>query len=159
VIREYLDHALAPLLAIAIAAFDCRSWDWLAWAAFGALLFTFIEYWTHRIILHRLYWHGTHERHHTHPSEPSLFPWWYTPAIFAGFFVVMPLHVFAGFLTGYGWFLYWHHALHRWQLDRHPWVRAYADWHNVHHAGQPANYGITVPVWDFVFGTYRRAPR
>jgi sterol desaturase/sphingolipid hydroxylase (fatty acid hydroxylase superfamily) len=155
--RYYVDFWLFPLIAAVIVAVDCRSLAWLGWAALGALLFTFVEYWTHRVLLHRLLWNGKHERHHTHPWEPTIFPVWYTPAIFAGFLLLMPLPVFAGFVAGYCWFLAWHHALHHWQLDRRPWVRAYANWHNQHHRGLPVNYGITTPLWDLVFGTYRAA--
>lgn len=155
--RNYLDWVLAPATALIVAAFTYNGPLWLAWAAFGAVLFTFVEYWTHRILLHRWFWHGTHERHHTHPQEFSIFPVWYTPAIFAGFFVVLPAPIFAGFIVGYCWFLVWHHALHQWQLDRHLWVRRYADWHNQHHHGLPCNYGITTTLWDVVFRTYKAA--
>jgi sterol desaturase/sphingolipid hydroxylase (fatty acid hydroxylase superfamily) len=153
-LRYWFDFILFPLVAATIIAFDCRSLQWLAWCAFGVLLFTFVEYWAHRLILHRILWHGKHERHHTHPSEYVTFPIWYVPSIFAGFFIVMPLPVFAGFVIGYIWFLFWHHALHHWQLEHHPWVRAYADWHAVHHADLPYNYGITHPAFDWLFGTY-----
>ncbi len=156
----YLDMWLAPLLAATIigeATASGASWEWFGWCIFGVILFSFVEYWVHRSLLHRWFYHGQHERHHTHPEEKVIFPWWYTPAIFAGFFVVLPLHVFAGFVLGYCWFLYWHHALHFWRLDRHPWVRAYASWHNLHHAGLPVNYGITTPMWDFIFRTYQTA--
>lgn len=155
--RYYLDFVTFPILFIGLVAFDCRSIDWLALAALGALLFTLVEYWTHRSFLHRFFWHGRHERHHKQPSEHVIFPLWHTPAIFAGFFVVLPLPVFAGFVAGYVWFLVLHHALHHWTLRRATWLHGYAHWHNLHHVHDDCNFGITTSGWDWLFGTYRAA--
>jgi dihydroceramide fatty acyl 2-hydroxylase len=151
-----VDFVTFPLLAIVIAAIDCRSIAWLGWAAAGALLFTFVEYWVHRTALHGLLFHGSHERHHTHPAEYVVFPIYYTPAIFLAFYLVLPLPVFAGFVAGYCWFLVWHHILHHVDLNSWPRpVRRYAIWHLAHHHDDACNFGITVPLWDWLFGTYR----
>lgn len=152
----YADFFIFPPVALAIAAYDARSLSWLALFILGTALFTLVEYWTHRTILHRFYWHGTHERHHKQPSEHVVFPFWYTPAIFYGFFVVMPLPVFAGFVTGYVWFMALHHALHHWSLRGMTWLHGYAIWHNQHHLEPDCNYGITTNIWDRLFGSYRR---
>jgi sterol desaturase/sphingolipid hydroxylase (fatty acid hydroxylase superfamily) len=155
--RYWFDFALFPLIAIAVIVFDCRSLDWLAWCGFGVVLFSFVEYWTHRTLLHWVFWHSTHERHHRAPSEHVIFPLWHTPAIFAGFFLVMPYSIFAGFVLGYCWFLTLHHALHHWTLRGMTWLHRYAIWHNRHHSLTDCNYGITTPVWDFAFGTHQRS--
>jgi sterol desaturase/sphingolipid hydroxylase (fatty acid hydroxylase superfamily) len=153
-----LDFVLYPLLAAGIIATDCGSPGWIGAAACGALLFTLVEYWVHRIVLHRFFFHSSHQRHHTHPDEYVVFPIYYTPAIFFGFFLVLPLPVFAGFVIGYCWFLVWHHVLHHVDLTACPRpVQRYALWHLVHHKLDDCNFGITVPVWDFVFRSYRRA--
>ena len=153
-----LDFVLFPLLALALIAWDCRSAGWLAWCAAGVVLFTFVEYWAHRTMLHEWFSHSQHERHHTHPDEYVVFPFWYTPAMFAGFFMVLPLPVFAGFVLGYCWFLTWHHVLHHTDLSRLPaFVTRYAVWHLAHHRRDDCNFGITVPLWDFVFRTSRPA--
>jgi sterol desaturase/sphingolipid hydroxylase (fatty acid hydroxylase superfamily) len=157
--KYWLDWVVAPIVALVVGVLTYSGPWWLAGAAFGAVLFTFVEYWTHRVLLHKLFWHGEHERHHIEPHVKTVFPIWWTPTLFGGFFLVLPYSVFAGMLVGYGWFLFWHHALHFWRMDEHPWVRQYANWHNVHHNDEPANYGITVPVWDWLFGTYRSASR
>lgn len=152
-----VDFVLYPMLAAGIIAADCRSLSWVAMALAGVLLFTFVEYWAHRTVLHRFFFHGSHERHHTHPDEYVVFPIYYTPAIFAAFFVALPLPVFAGFTVGYCWFLAWHHVLHHVDLTTWPRpVQRYALWHLAHHRLDDCNFGITVPIWDFAFGTYRR---
>lgn len=154
----WLDFVLYPVIALAVVAYDCRSGTWLAWCALGVLLFTFVEYWAHRTVLHWFFFHSQHERHHTHPDEYVVFPFWYTPAIFAGFFVCLPLSIFAGVVIGYVWFLVWHHILHHCDLSRLTFARRYAIWHLAHHREDDCNFGITVPIWDFVFRTYRRPP-
>lgn len=153
----YLDFCLYPAAALTIAAVTCRSVSWIGAAAFGFALFTFVEYWTHRILLHRFFYHGTHEHHHRAPEHFVVFPPWYVGGLFVAFFVLMPWAVFAGFCLGYTWFVVWHHALHHWDLAQRPLVRRYATWHDQHHKFIRCNFGITHPLWDLVFGTYRRA--
>lgn len=153
----YFDFVMFPKLAAIIFVGWCRSWDFVAWAGFGVLFFTFAEYWVHRVALHRFFYHGNHERHHDHPAEYVQFPIWYSPLIFVGFWLVMPLPIFAGMVVGYCWFLYWHHILHHFDLTTWPrFVQRYALWHLAHHRRDDCNYGITVPFWDFLFLTYRK---
>lgn len=155
----YFDFAAFPLLAIILIAGYCRTWEWLGWTGLGLLLFTLVEYWVHRWPLHTFFYSGAHERHHDHPAEYVAFPIWYTPVGFAVFFLIMPLPILAGFTVGYVWFLYWHHILHHFDLTKWPRpVQRYALWHLAHHRLDDCNFGITVPVWDWLFGTYRRAP-
>lgn len=152
----YVDFIAFPTLAIAILILSPWSW-WLGTeVACGVALFTLMEYWVHRIALHQFFYHGRHERHHDHPDEYVIFPFWYTPAIFAGFFLIVPLPVFTGIVIGFCWFIYWHHFLHHFDLTKWPRpIQLYAIWHLAHHREDDCNYGITVPIWDFMFGTYR----
>lgn len=154
----YFDFVAFPLLAIGLLAGFCRSWQFVGLTGLGFLLFTFAEYWIHRVALHQFFYHGRHERHHTHPDEYVAFPIWYSPLIFAGLFVLMPLPIFAGFVVGFVWFIYWHHILHHFDLSAWPQtIQRYAIWHLSHHRLDNCNYGITVPIWDFLFGTYRKS--
>lgn len=155
-IRYYADFVTFPAATIIIALSDFGSWSWM-WAAlalFGIVLFTFVEYWTHRLILHRLLWHRTHECHHKHPSEKVVFPIWYLPLILTAIWFVLPTPVFVGFMVGVIWFVCWHHVLHHWDLSNRPWLARYELWHNLHHRDLPVNYGITHIGWDVVFRTY-----
>jgi cyclopropane-fatty-acyl-phospholipid synthase len=152
----YLDCMIWAAIALTVASLTCRSWQWCTAAAFGFALFTFAEYWVHRSLLHRFFYHGTHERHHKRPEEFVVI--WYVPALFVLFYLVMPLPVFAGFTLGYSWFIATHHALHHWDLASHPLIARYSRWHELHHKFIRCNFGITSPLWDAVFQTYRSAP-
>ena len=153
----YFDFVTFPLLGAFLFAEFCRSWEFVGWAAFGAVLFTFMEYWVHRIALHRFFYHGTHERHHLHPEEYVVFPIWYTPAIFVVFLLIFPIPVFTGLVVGFCWFIYWHHILHHFDLSGLKLIRRYAIWHLAHHRRDDVNFGITVSLWDWIFGTYQGA--
>lgn len=155
----YLDIVLYPVLAIVLAGLTARTWSWAAWCALGIAAFTLAEYSTHRWVLHWVFWHGTHERHHKHPEEFVIFPIYYVPSLFLALYFIVPLPFFAGVCLGWSWFVAWHHALHHWDLAGHPLIRRYAAWHDLHHHSIGCNYGITHPLWDVVFGTYRGAAR
>jgi sterol desaturase/sphingolipid hydroxylase (fatty acid hydroxylase superfamily) len=153
----WVDFLLYPVAACAALYWSGFSAATFAWAGFGFLLFTFLEYWIHRVVLHKFFYHGVHERHHLYPEEYVVFPFWYVPAIFLAFFVVLPLPVFGGFTLGYFWFIAWHDSLHHWNLENHPLIARYAKWHMVHHRRAGYNFGITTPIWDFIFLTYKRS--
>lgn len=153
----YVDFVLFPSLAIVLLAGWCRSPSFIVLMLSGILLFTFAEYWIHRVGLHAIHYHGQHEHHHKHPADYSVFPLWYSTGTFAVFWAAMPLPLFTGMVIGYCWFLYWHHILHHFDLSNWPRsVRRYALWHLAHHHDETCNFGIAVPVWDFLFGTYRK---
>jgi dihydroceramide fatty acyl 2-hydroxylase len=159
------DLIIFPVAAALVALVYCRSWTWAAIVPAGFAFWTFAEYWMHRSVLHGCFWHGVHERHHKHPSEWIVFPWWHTPTFFGSGFVVtllaearvaeLPSALYCGFVLGYVWFQIMHHWLHHTDVTRWAWLHRYSDWHDRHHAGGPCNYGITTPVWDIVFRTSR----
>lgn len=156
--RYYLDFFLYPPIVALIAALDMRSAAWLLWFVGGFVFWTFVEYWVHRALLHRIFWHVTHERHHKNPQEFVVFPIWQLPLFFlavgAGAYAIGLIPVYAGFLAGYVWFLTMHHWLHHIDLDnQRAWLQRYAIWHNRHHKLNDRNYGITTPLWDVLFRT------
>lgn len=153
--RYWVDFYIFPPLAVGLAVYDCRSSLWVLMCITGFALWTFAEYWVHRSLLHRWFWHGTHERHHDHPSEFVTNIWWYTPILFFVAFFVMPISLYVGFSLGYIWFLTMHHWLHHIELKGRTWLHSYAIWHNRHHKLTDCNYGITTPVWDILFRTSR----
>ncbi|MGJ5149890.1 sterol desaturase family protein [Bradyrhizobium sp. HKCCYLR1023] len=157
----WLDFILYPLLAAVLMAADRDNlgWAWSRWAVAGFLGFTLVEYWVHRLPLHGLFYHRSHEPHHTRPAEYVVFPIWYTPLIFSGAWIVLPVAPFTGFVLGYCWYMVWHHLFHHADLNRFPRiVRRYALWHLAHHHDPGCNFGVTLPVWDYLFGTWRAAP-
>ena len=156
--RYYADFVLFPLAAVSIALVYCRSLEWVGLAILGFLLWTFAEYWAHRSVLHRWFWHGIHERHHRHPAEYVVFPPLQLAlygAAYVAAFLMLPLSVFDGLLFGSSWFITLHHLLHHIDLQPHTLLHRYSIWHNRHHRFDDCNYGITVPVWDWLFRTSR----
>ncbi len=160
--KYYVDFIVYPLIVATIAALTLRGWAWPLWFASGFSAWTFVEYWVHRSLLHGLMWEGTHERHHTNPKEFVDLPGWYTAGTFGLLFAAMTLTIapwamwplFAGFVGGYCWFLLMHHWLHHIELTGKPaFLQGYAIWHNRHHKLTDMNYGITTPLWDWMFKT------
>lgn len=131
----------------------------------GFVMWTFAEYWIHRVVLHGPYWMAIHERHHTHPKEETVFPLFQVPFYFAViywlvFFGFGRWHdpVFAGVIVGYIVFFTMHHLMHMLEpatLAKWPWLEDFASRHNAHHKVTNLNYGITTDFWDKVFRTYR----
>jgi sterol desaturase/sphingolipid hydroxylase (fatty acid hydroxylase superfamily) len=163
-LNHYIDWVIFPVLFAIISYFTANSLIWIFWCVTGFIAWTFLEYWTHRLFLHQIYWHANHQHHHSNPQDYIVFPLWYMPSLFLAAYLILKFTLptlvwplLAGFSLGYCWFLIWHHALHHLDLENKPWIKTYANWHNVHHEGYPANYGITTPIWDFVFRTYRPA--
>ena len=76
---------------------------------------------------------------------------------------VIPTLIFS-WITGYWWvsvFYYFWAAFvqeiieHNPDFDMYP-VLTSGKWHLVHHQDTTVNFGLFVPLWDMLFGTYRR---
>jgi dihydroceramide fatty acyl 2-hydroxylase len=83
----------------------------------------------------------------------ALVLWYPLKAVLGGHF---HYPFFAGLVAGYVWYdlthYYLHHAAPTTAAGK--WLRKY---HLVHHFQTPdRRYGITTPLWDFVFQTYPR---
>lgn len=139
-------------------------------AAAGALTWTLLEYLIHRGLGHGRRWRGNpfgveHLRHHV---EGDYFaPPWKKVVFAAGVAGVLgalgvalagwtlgPSYV-AGLVGCYG--LY--ELLHR-RLHTHGGIGPYGRWARRHHffhhlSDARTNFGVTSPLWDVVFGTYR----
>ena len=143
----------------------------------GYAFWTLCEYWAHRAVFHfepergigaQLHWmiHGVH---HDHPNDPRrlvLPPAFSLPlaaAFWAGFVGVLGLRdgcaACAGFFAGYLAYDMLHFALHhtrpRSRLGK--WLR---ELHMRHHfEDDERGFGVSVPYWDMVFGTYSTRAR
>jgi sterol desaturase/sphingolipid hydroxylase (fatty acid hydroxylase superfamily) len=145
--------------------------------AAGMLGFSLFEYGLHRFVFHglmrlaerdpryRFAAFMAHGYHHEFPDDPSRLVMppmisWPLAALFAlvyasllGARLSVPLlgGTMAGYL-GYDWIHYYtHHFRPRTRLGK--WMRAY---HLRHHYQDPnAFFGISSPLWDVVFGTFR----
>jgi sterol desaturase/sphingolipid hydroxylase (fatty acid hydroxylase superfamily) len=87
-------------------------------------------------------------------------PWFVSAiAVFAVWFVVaIELHVpgfsglLAGWMAGFVFYSWVHHAQHHWTL-RTSWMRHLQAHHRIHHRFPDRNFGVTLRLWDDVFGT------
>jgi dihydroceramide fatty acyl 2-hydroxylase len=154
------------------AGFTQLPW-WQAPLAFalGVLIVTLIEYCLHRFAFHfvpknkkqRLNAFLLHGYHHEFPNDPMrlvLPPIAMWPiAIAFGvvyYFAFGPYFwpVYGGTALGYIAYDWTHYYTHHFNPKRGPgkWLKRY---HMLHHHDSPKHrFGITSPLWDFVFGTY-----
>lgn len=140
----------------------------------GVIAWTLLEYTLHRWLFHRrpTSWHVDkvqmymmHGYHHDYPNDP----WrlvappimaWPVALIVTGVYVLLfgtpaGLALMAGTMMGYlayDWTHYYeHHAKPTTRLGK--WLRRL---HYLHHYDDPEwNHGISGPLWDFAFFTYR----
>lgn len=152
---------IAGIAAIAVAAL-------IAW--------TLTEYLAHRFIFHfnaqnrvsRYLVFMFHGVHHDAPNDKSRLVMPPAGAIllmalFAGFFrLFIPspwIEPFLGFfIIGYLMYDYIHYATHHFRM-RSRVARYLKHYHMRHHFVAPdANYGVSSPLWDYVFGTREKRP-
>lgn len=137
----------------------------------GILTWSLAEYLIHRFPFHwspESKWgkqlvYSMHGNHHDDPFDPLRGVMPIAPAIFyvtvlyTLFYLIVPsrnLNIFfAGFLVGYlcydGIHYYTHHAKPKNKIGKY--LRRV---HLVHHVHDDTMFGISSPLWDFVFGTY-----
>lgn len=123
----------------------------------GFVLWSFLEYWIHRIILHRLRpeWHLGH---HDNPSDDSQgLPYWITNTTAA---LILGVGAFTNFLFCLGFVVsfYLYQLIHYWCHHKAPtgfWLRHLRKIHGRHHQFDDKNFGVVTPLWDFVFRTYK----
>ncbi len=140
---------------------------WLIWSLLEYLLHRFLFHWVphHRRI--RKMVRSLHFNHHGDPRNPDKIlvrPQYSLPvsAFFLGGFYLVTGTLFAAsaLLTGI-WlgFLYYelvHYRLHLSKADG-GLLKHQRHGHFYHHFVDPNNcFGVTSPLWDWVFGTYRR---
>jgi sterol desaturase/sphingolipid hydroxylase (fatty acid hydroxylase superfamily) len=161
------------LLYLAIAQRDLPLASAAGFFALGLLIWTFVEYVMHRWVFHyqpRSGWgkklhflmHGVH---HDYPQDASRLvmpPVISLPfcVIFYGLFLgafgrLMPTP-FAGFLFGYLCYDMIHYATHHLSMKRGMWLWL-KQYHMRHHyKDDHIGYGVSSPLWDYVFGTRGR---
>ena len=142
---------------------------WLGTCSLGISLWTLIEYFLHRFVLHEL--PGIAQLHAMHHSRPSAFigtPIWLSSVtlstiVFLPLWRILGLEIAAGttsgLILGYVWYLLIHDAVHRWSLKEGSWLRKARYLHLLHHRhpGSAGNFGVSTDFWDVVFHTSIRA--
>ncbi|MGF1509522.1 MAG: sterol desaturase family protein [Myxococcota bacterium] len=150
------------------------AWSMLGWFSVGLLWWTLMEYWLHRAVFHydaktavgrRLIWvlHGVH---HDWPNDKLrlVFPPGLSIPLAVLFFLLFTqlfgtgprFPAFAGLATGYLAYDMVHYGTHHFTFDN-PVLKFLRSYHMAHHfKHEPTRFGVTSPLWDYVFGT---APR
>lgn len=145
----------------------------LAAGALGAFTWTFAEYLLHRFAMHHLHGKGIMSREHLEHHVTSswrfdrnhLLSW--AGMLLVGFGALAPLTAWftswpVGLALAVGWAVgYFHyearHALAHRRNPRTRYERWLAHHHFHHHFGHPmANHGVSIGLWDVVFGTNER---
>jgi sterol desaturase/sphingolipid hydroxylase (fatty acid hydroxylase superfamily) len=132
-------------------------------------VWTLAEYLVHRFLLHwksSVFW-PEHLKHHQRPladvgvplHETVFISMYATAALWFCFGIDGALFA-TGASLGYVVYVSIHEAMHRATDVWHPLepvLTRRTKLHDLHHKGQPVNYGITTMLWDRVFGTYKGA--
>jgi sterol desaturase/sphingolipid hydroxylase (fatty acid hydroxylase superfamily) len=146
----------------------------LGFLALGVLIWSLVEYTMHRWVFHyqptsrwgKQFHFLLHGVHHDYPRDASRLV---MPPVISipfslvsyGLFVIgfgrVAPAAFAGFLVGYLFYDMLHYATHHFSMTRGVWLWL-KKYHMRHHYDDDhVGYGVSSPVWDYVFGT--RVPR
>lgn len=158
--REYFaDFFITPPITFILLCVSL--WNatavWPVGFAAGLFAWTLYEYATHRWVSHALgVFREAHFIHHISPREYIAIHPAVTLALYFSLwaaFGVGSSSAMVGFSTGYIAYSVAHTAFHYWRMPT--WLRPAAGRHDAHHKYGIVNYGVTTPLWDHVFGTYR----
>lgn len=145
--------------------------------ALGFFFWSFTEYVLHRLVFHfrpktergHRIWFMIHGVHHDYPNDsrrlvmppsvsiPLCVMFYGLFRLLLGAEYVAPF--FAGYLFGYLGYDMTHFAVHHFAMEGRI-GRFLKQHHFKHHYLDPdRNFGVSLPLWDFVFGTYLRSRR
>ena len=136
----------------------------------GFFSWSFAEYLMHRFLYHKIedatYNTGIqylfHGIHHEYPNDKTrlvlpVIPSLAIASIFFGiFYLLMGKYAFIfgpGFLMGYTSYMTVHYTIHKVKPPKR--FNFWWTYHNIHHFQQHDRaFGVTSPIWDYVFRTY-----
>lgn len=166
----YADFVIYPALVLGLSvvalmhAMPERRLAWLGVVIAGIMGWTLLEYLMHRFVLHRIgFFDALHDLHHAAPNAMMGTPSWVSLAVIAVgicFPFWLALGDFygsagvVGVMVGYYWYICVHHISHHWRVRHRSYLYAAKRHHaQHHHADEMANFGVTTPVWDWLFGS------
>jgi sterol desaturase/sphingolipid hydroxylase (fatty acid hydroxylase superfamily) len=136
------------------------------------LAWTFCLYWIHRAGHKIQFVNKFHQDHHLFINRNGGTSWhWnnlflyndtWKSTIDLWITEVIPTVIFSA-ITGHWWiaiFYYFWAALlqevieHNPKFNLYPWLTS-GQWHLVHHRSQRKNFGLFLPIWDKMFGTFK----
>ncbi len=139
----------------------------------GTFFFTLVEYLMHRYLYHlpvtspkrEKFVYTMHGVHHDYPKDKSrlAMPPVLSLILATIFFVIyrgiMGDYAFgflAGFLMGYTFYLGVHYSVHAFRVPTN-FLKTLWHHHSIHHYREPDRaFGVSSPLWDYVFGTMPR---
>jgi sterol desaturase/sphingolipid hydroxylase (fatty acid hydroxylase superfamily) len=167
----YADFVVYPAVIVGLAAVGLAraTWqdraEWLVAAAAGFVTWTLLEYVLHRSVLHKkTYFSPMHGQHHASPLAYIGTPAWVSVSVLSAVFL-FPVWRWFGFdvadgltvgvMVGYWWYGIVHHMVHHHANTASPsYFNDLRAWHMRHHySPKSGNFGVTTPLWDYVFGT------
>lgn len=163
--REYfLDFYITPPLTIALTAASLRgaglSFDWAAAFLAGVIAWTLYEYAVHRWVSHGwFFFRDVHALHHDDQRDYIAIHPAITLTIYAALWLTFGRQSSAGalgFSAGYVIYSAAHTAFHYADIKPGGLLFRAKRHHALHHAFPNVNFGVTSPLWDRAFGTYRR---
>ena len=131
--------------------------------ALGGCLYTFIEYWFHRYLLHVSILKKAHDNHHKDPTKLKIIATPLLPVQIYEILIMLLLYaLFGSFIANLfqigisvsqiimDYVHYFEHSSYR------PWFLETArNYHKLHHrkSNHDIGFGLTCPFWDLCFGT------
>jgi len=173
-VSYYSDYVAYPIVIAALASLGLagattRAWfAWLAALSCGLVLWTLMEYFLHRLVLHRIaFFVPMHGAHHAAPLAYVGTPTWLSVSVlgtclFAPAWALCGLciatGVTVGVMAGYVYYGLVHHLIHhRRGTAPSGMLHVLRASHMRHHySPQGGNFGVTTGIWDRVFGTVIR---
>lgn len=135
----------------------------------GWLLLSLIEYSAHRWVFHmhtdtdlrRNIQYKLHGVHHEYPKDkdrlamPIPMSLLLATIFFGIFYPILGQKTFfwlPGMMTGYATYLFVHYIVHAWAPPQNMFKELWIN-HSIHHYRNEAVFGVSSPIWDYVFGT------
>lgn len=157
----YFDLVVAPIVACVLLWMSGGAPEAWGFLVAGALAWLSAEYVIHRFAFHRAPLSALHNQHHARPVAYIGVPTYYTAPAFAlvALFSVWLLGASrgdafaAGLIGAYAWYIIVHDRYHH--ASSLGWLENMRRRHNTHHRGGHYNFGVSTPLFDILFGTYR----
>ena len=160
------------ILAICWIKFELSLLTWVSLALLGFFIWTGFEYFLHRVLFHypakselgKRWIYIFHGVHHEDPYDKyrSVMPIVpgviYSIPIYLIFMVMVGTQrapiLFSFFIIGYLFYDYIHYGTHHFvpKTAIGKYLRKY---HRTHHVHAGVRFGVTGPLWDIMFGTYK----
>lgn len=143
----------------------------------GTFFFTFVEYMMHRFAYHpgdhasesrQEFCYTVHGIHHDYPKDKQRLA---MPPAASVLIATVLLVIFrfllgnfafaflAGFLVGYAMYLLVHYSVHIFRMPKN-FLKALWVNHSIHHySPEEVMFGVSSPLWDYVFGTLPKKDR